>query len=80
MIAKETLEVYTPIAHRLGLNTIKTELENLCLYYLDREKYLAIEKLLQAKEEERHDAVELMETKLKKLLDKKMELLEKNRR
>ena len=69
-IAKETLEVYTPIAHRLGLNTIKTELENLCLYYLDREKYLAIEKLLQAKEEERHDAVELMETKLKKLLDK----------
>ncbi len=69
-IAKETLEVYTPIAHRLGLNNIKTELENLCLFYLNREKYLEIEKLLHTKEEERHDAVAKMEEKLKKLLDK----------
>lgn len=69
-IAKETLEVYTPIAHRLGLNNIKTELENLSLFYLENDKYLEIEKLLQSKEEERHNSIVKMEDKLRKLLDK----------
>lgn len=43
-IAKETLEVYAPIAHRLGIFSVQTELEDLSLYYLETEKYLAIEK------------------------------------
>lgn len=38
-LAKETLEVFTPIAHRLGINTIKSELEDLSLKYLEPEKY-----------------------------------------
>ena len=42
-IAAETLQVYAPIAHRLGISEIKNELEDLSFYYLDREKYYEID-------------------------------------
>lgn len=42
-ISKETLDVYSPIAHRLGLYTIQTELEDLSLFYLEPDKYKDIE-------------------------------------
>lgn len=42
-IAKETLDVYAPIAHRLGLYNIQTEMEDLSLYYLEPAKYALIE-------------------------------------
>lgn len=45
-LAKETLEVFTPIAHRLGINTIKSELEDLSLKYLEPEKYEEIINLI----------------------------------
>lgn len=45
-ISKETLEVYSPIAHRLGLYQIQTELEDTSLYYLEPEKYHEIENKL----------------------------------
>lgn len=48
-IAKETLSFYTPIAHRLGLNKIKMELENLSFYYSDKSAYIAIQDALRAK-------------------------------
>ena len=48
-ISRETLEVYTPIAHRLGLSDIKTELEDLSLSYLDPIAYHDIARLLQTK-------------------------------
>ena len=38
-IATQTLELYAPVARYLGLNSIAKELEELCLYYLDREEY-----------------------------------------
>ena len=52
-IASETLEVYAPIAHRLGISEIKNELEDLSFKYLNREKYFEIAKLVEKRESER---------------------------
>ena len=68
-IAKETLEVYAPIAHRLGINDIRIELEDLSLYYLDPEHYHEISALLERKRDERREAVEAMMNEVRKLLD-----------
>ena len=59
-IAKETLEVYAPIAHRLGIAEIKNELEDLSFYYLDNDKYHEIAKLVESKKSERDDQIDLM--------------------
>ncbi len=48
-LSKETMEVFSPIAHRLGLDRIKSELEDLCLKYLEPEKFNDIKKLLSKK-------------------------------
>ena len=45
-ICRETLEVFIPIAHRLGINFIKSEMEDYCLKYLHPDKYKEIEELL----------------------------------
>jgi len=50
--AKETLDILTPIAHRLGMNKIKSELEDLSLRYLKPDAYFSIvEKLNQTRKE-----------------------------
>ncbi|MFQ5508052.1 MAG: RelA/SpoT family protein [Leptospirillia bacterium] len=47
-IARETLDIYTPIAYRLGLGWIKVELEDLCLRYMKPEVYFSLVKQLAA--------------------------------
>lgn len=68
-ISRETLEVYAPIAHRLGINDIRIELEDLCLYYLDPKAYKEISDLLERKRSERKDSVDMMMESVKALLD-----------
>ncbi len=60
--AKETLDILTPIAHRLGMNKIKSELEDLSLRYLKPDVYFSIvEQLNQTRKERDRIVMEMME-------------------
>ncbi len=48
-MSKETMEVFVPIAHRIGLDSIKSEMEDLCLKYLHPREFEEIKKLLSKK-------------------------------
>lgn len=54
-LSKETLEVFAPIAHRLGMNTIQRELEDICLSYLEPEKYQEIKTLIASRIKNREE-------------------------
>lgn len=59
-IARETLSVYAPIAHRLGISEIKNELEDLSFKYLDYKKYEEIKGLVKQRESDRNEQVHEM--------------------
>ncbi len=67
-IAKETLEIYAPLAHRLGIGKIKAELEDLSFRYLYPEEYNKIEEKLLKRKEELEYQLKKMEEKVKKVL------------
>ena len=67
-LAKETLEVFTPIAHRLGIYTVQSEMEDLSLKYLEPEKYKAILDLVNEKYEHRKSSLENLKKRLADLL------------
>lgn len=52
-IARETLEIYAPFAHRFGLGRVKWELEDLSFKYLNKEAYNELKKKVKAKRKER---------------------------
>ncbi|MEN6328537.1 MAG: RelA/SpoT family protein, partial [Syntrophomonas sp.] len=56
-IAQETMEIFVPLAHRLGIFKFKWELEDLSFLYLDPDMYYAIAKRLKAKRREREEYV-----------------------
>lgn len=60
--ARETLEIYVPIAHRLGIFAIKSELEDLCLKYLDPEAYYEISELVDKKLKTRKEEIAHIES------------------
>lgn len=57
-IAKESMEIYAPLANRLGIGAIKWEMEDLSFRYIDSEKYKEIAKGLKAKRLERDRLVD----------------------
>ena len=67
-IAKETLEIYAPIAGRLGISQIKCELEDLCLKYLDPEAYEFLVKNIHQEIAERRKFVDLVVNEVKEIL------------
>lgn len=66
--AKETLEILTPVAHRLGIYKIKSELEDLSLRYLKPDAYFDIVEKLNLKKTERDEAVNKMMEEVSLLL------------
>uniref|UniRef100_A0A7C3HSV6 Bifunctional (P)ppGpp synthetase/guanosine-3',5'-bis(Diphosphate) 3'-pyrophosphohydrolase n=1 Tax=Meiothermus ruber TaxID=277 RepID=A0A7C3HSV6_MEIRU len=67
-IARETLEIYAPLAHRLGIGQVKLELEDLSFRYLDPENYQALEARLKSHRAEREAAVQAAKEKLEQAL------------
>jgi len=68
-MAHETLDIYAPIAGRLGISQIKCELEDLCLKYIDPEAYEYLSVNIHSKLKEREEFVEYVVKELKEILD-----------
>jgi len=69
-IARETVEIYAPIAHRLGMWKVKWDLEDLCLRYLDPDAYRDISERVAKKRAEREAAIENIVTILRQQFGK----------
>ncbi len=69
-IARETLEIYAPLANRLGISSIKWELEDLCLRYLYPDEYYDLVEKVKQKRRERQqfvdDSIAKMRTEIEK--------------
>ncbi len=69
-IAGETLYIYAPLAHRLGLYSIKTELEDLSFKYEHPDAYKAIGEQIQLSEQHRNDVFERFSAPIRERLDR----------
>lgn len=62
--ALETMNIYAPIAHRLGIRAIKEELQDLAFHFLDPYAYSEIENILENKKEEREAFIEIIKSRI----------------
>ena len=67
--AKETLDIYAPLAHRLGMSKIKWELEDLCFRYLHEEEYYSLVESISEKRIERETYIKDIVTDLNEKLE-----------
>jgi GTP diphosphokinase / guanosine-3',5'-bis(diphosphate) 3'-diphosphatase len=67
-IARETLEIYVPVAHRLGMGKIRKELEDLAFPYVYPEEYERVSKLLESRINKANESLE----KERKVLQKRL--------
>ncbi len=67
-IATETREIYAPLAHRFGMASIKTELEDLAFKFLEPEDHEALVEQIQAKRDEREEMIGRLKTPLEDAL------------
>jgi len=63
-IARETLDIFAPLANRLGIGRVKAELEDLSLRYLEPDKYFEIAQLVSQTKAEREETVKLLIDKI----------------
>lgn len=68
-ISSETLEIYAPLAHRLGISAIKWELEDLAFRYMEPERYYDLVEQVKAKRHEREAIIQESINELKALID-----------
>ena len=68
-IAQETLDIYSPLAHRLGIWELKWRLEDLSFQYLNPAAYRELSNLLNSKRQEREEYVYRVQTALRAELD-----------
>ena len=69
-MSKETLDIYTPLAGRLGISQVKCELEDLCLKYLDPEAYEYLVVNIKEKVTQRREFVAEIVAQIRKIMDK----------
>jgi len=69
LIAQETLDIFAPLAHRLGIGRLKWELEDLCLRYLHPDYYWEIARSIAQKRTEREDMIQTSVQTLKTALN-----------
>lgn len=67
--AQETLDIYAPLAHRLGISKIRSEMEDLCFKYLNPDAYFDLVEKIQKKREERDQFVQNMVRELQAKMD-----------
>ncbi len=67
-IARETLEIYVPVAHRLGMGRIRKELEDLAFPYVHPEEYARVKKIIDARAKRSEEILEKERKNLQKRL------------
>ncbi|MEA4816696.1 MAG: bifunctional (p)ppGpp synthetase/guanosine-3',5'-bis(diphosphate) 3'-pyrophosphohydrolase [Lachnospiraceae bacterium] len=67
--AQETLDIYAPLAHRLGIFKIRIELEDLCFKYINPEAYYDLAEKIEKKKAEREEFVSQIVASIKQLMD-----------
>ncbi|MDU8924697.1 bifunctional GTP diphosphokinase/guanosine-3',5'-bis pyrophosphate 3'-pyrophosphohydrolase [Pasteurellaceae bacterium LIM206] len=68
-IAKETLEIYSPLAHRLGIEHVKNELEDLCFQAMHPQRYAVLTRVIEATRNTHKDLVQPIIDEIKTRLD-----------